>query len=152
MARTIKGHLRVEERKGARVWVAKYSRAEGGATRKVLGPAWAKDSGRKTERGATVWRVADGPRPDGYLTPRQAQAALDEILARERAKPATPRPRVAGRTFGDACRAYLTYAHSEQERPVSDSTLRNYRGAIEVHLIPAPPAQLKLQAYADNFR
>lgn len=137
MARTITGHLRVEERKGARVWVAKHGRAEGGSTRKVLGPAWAKDSGRKTERGATVWRVADGPKPEGYLTPREAQAALEDILAQERSKPATPRPRVAARTFGDACRAYLTYVRSEQERPVADSTVRNYRGAIEVHLIPA---------------
>ena len=41
MAKAITGHLRVEERKGARVWVAKYGRAEGGSTRKVLGPAWA---------------------------------------------------------------------------------------------------------------
>ncbi len=26
------------------------------------------------------------------------------------------------------------------------------RQGLEVHLVPAPPVQLKLQAYADNFR
>ncbi len=137
MPRAITGHLRIEERKGGRVWVAKYARAEGGTTRKVLGPAWVKDSGRKTERGATVWRVADGTKPDGYLSPREAQAELADLLSRERAKPISTRPRVAGRTFGDACRAYLTYAGTEQERPVADSTLRAYKGIVECHLIPA---------------
>jgi hypothetical protein len=33
------GHVRVEEDKKGRVWVAKYRRSDGGYSRKVLGPA-----------------------------------------------------------------------------------------------------------------
>lgn len=59
----ITGSIRIEPRDGYRVWVAKYGRAEGAATRRVLGLAWAKDSGRRTARGAVVWRAADGRKP-----------------------------------------------------------------------------------------
>jgi hypothetical protein len=89
-ARRITGHLVVEERKdGPRVWVAKYMRTEGTPTRKVLGPAWAKPARTASDRGAPAskrWRSADGPKPAGHLTPREAQERLDEILSVERAK------------------------------------------------------------------
>jgi hypothetical protein len=52
--RTLGGQLRVEERKKGRVWVAKYDLASGKPTRKTLGPAWVKASGRRTARGAVV--------------------------------------------------------------------------------------------------
>lgn len=133
----ITGHVRIEDRKSGRVWVAKHGRAEGGFTRKVLGPAWAKDTGRKTSRGAPVWRVADGPKPDeAYLTPAEARDALAVLLAAEKAKPAG-RVKVTGRTFGDACRAYLTYVEAGQERTVVASTADAYRGIVDNHLVPA---------------
>ena len=63
--RRITGHLVVEERKdGPRVWVAKYMRAEGTPTRKVLGATWAKPARTASDRGAPPskrWRSADGP-------------------------------------------------------------------------------------------
>lgn len=121
--RRINGSLRIEERRGARVWVAKHARAEGGYTRRVLGPAWAKDSGRRTPRGAVIWRTADGRKPDGYLTPQEAQEALAELCAVEARKPAG-RPAVPGRTFGEATAAYLAWA--EHDRGVAASTLRGY--------------------------
>ena len=58
------GHIRVEERQSARVWVAQYTRLDGSRNRKVLGPAWGMDSGRRTGRGAIVWRAANGSKPD----------------------------------------------------------------------------------------
>jgi hypothetical protein len=51
----VTGHLSVEGRAQAgRVWVAAYSRRDGSRTRKTLGPARVKDSGRTTARGAKI--------------------------------------------------------------------------------------------------
>jgi integrase len=123
----ITGHVVLEDRKAGRVWVAKYMRGEGTPTRKVLGPAWAKPARGQARRGdpaAKRWRTADGPKPDGYLTPREADAVLGALLAAERAKPA-PARRPVGHTFGQACGGYLT--HLEREG-IAPSTLRRYRG------------------------
>ena len=107
-----------------------------GSPRQVLGPAWAKDSGRRTARGAIVWRAADGPKPAGYLTPQDAHDALAEILSAEKAKPRAAAPAGSGRTFGDLCRASLVYAEREQATPVTAATLRNYRRIIDTGLLP----------------
>lgn len=123
--RRITGNIRVEDRARGRVWVAAYVQADGTKTRKTLGPAWVKDSGRKTARGAVVWRAADGPKPDQtYLTPKDAQGALDALLTAERAKPAGT-TKVRGKTFGDATDAWL--AHTQGVRDVAPTTLRGYR-------------------------
>jgi site-specific recombinase XerD len=46
-----------------------------------LGPAHVRDSGRKTPRGATIWRAGNGPRPTSeHLTPTDAEARLTQIL------------------------------------------------------------------------
>jgi hypothetical protein len=129
------GYLTVEDRKAGRVWIAKYRRADGRFTRKVLGPAWARDSGRRTARGATIWRAADGSCPDGHLTPNAAQAALDDLLAAERGKPAQrPAPADGIKTFGDATQAWLEYVSHEKQ--LAPSTLRRYRSIVDVHLLP----------------
>ena len=123
--RRITGTVRVEERVRGRVWVAAFTQADGSKTRRTLGPAWVKDSGRRTARGAVVWRAADGPRPDArFLGPREATDALEALLAAERAKPGGRRT-VKGKTFGDACGAWL--AHAERVDGVQDTTLRGYR-------------------------
>ena len=121
-ARRITGHLVVEERKdGPRVWVAKYMRTEGTPTRKVLGPAWAKPARTASDRGAPAskrWRSADGPKPAGHLTPREAQERLDEILSAERAKHgAAVRMDRRDHTFGEAVTAYLWHVeHVKRSR------------------------------------
>lgn len=150
-ARRITGHVVIEPRAGGRVWVAKYRRAEGTPTRKVLGPAWAKRPRKEPERGAPVtrrWRAADGSKPDGYLTPQEAQDALDALLAAERAKAAggqVPRssPGGHGRTFGDAVDAYLEYV--EKVKKIAPSTLNHYRSITRAHLLPAFGASTPLR-------
>jgi len=131
----ITGHVRVEERRDGRVWVAKYMRASGARTRKVLGPAWVRDSGRRTERGAVVWLAASGRAPEGHLTPKQAGDRLLEILTVERARPRRAAARVTGRSFGQACDAFLEYA--EFDRGIAPTTLQRYEGIVRVHLKPA---------------
>jgi hypothetical protein len=66
----VSGHIRVEERQSARVWIASFTRQDGSKSRKTLGRAWVKDSGRRTQRGAVVWRSANGTKPDDDYRPR----------------------------------------------------------------------------------
>ncbi|MGZ6697392.1 MAG: hypothetical protein ACXVFL_17350, partial [Solirubrobacteraceae bacterium] len=57
---------------GARTWYALWRDADG-RHKKRLGPAHVKDSGRRTPRGAIVWRAAHGPAPSPEpLPPAQA--------------------------------------------------------------------------------
>jgi hypothetical protein len=79
------------------------------------------DSGRRTARGATIWRAADGTKPEGYLTPKEARAALDELLGAERRQPTPRSVRSGPKTFGDAMAAYLKYV--EVEKGIAPSTL-----------------------------
>ena len=161
-ARRITGHLVVEERKdGPRVWVAKYMRTEGTPTRKILGPAWAKPARTAADRGAPAskrWRSADGPRPAGHLTPREAQERLDEILSAERAKDgAAVRMDRHDHTFGEAVTAYLW--HVEHVKKIAPSTLNHYRSIIRARLLVAfdqhlPLARLtatRIEGYRDEL-
>jgi integrase len=76
------GHLQVVDRGGGRRWHALWRDADG-RHQKVLGPAWVKDSGKRTPRGAIVWRAANGPKPDpSHLTPAEATDRL-HIYSRE---------------------------------------------------------------------
>jgi integrase len=126
----VSGHVQVIEKARGRQYVALWRDAEG-RHKKVLGPAWVKPHGT-TPRGATRWRAADGPRPDGYLTPRDAEAALRDLLAA--APRSRPAPRVAVRTFGEACDEWLRYVeHDRGRRP---STVSDYRNTVRRYLVP----------------
>jgi hypothetical protein len=57
------GHLQVKGPKGRRAWYALWRDADG-RHQKRLGPAHVRDSGRRTPRGAAVWRAANGSKPD----------------------------------------------------------------------------------------
>jgi integrase len=111
------------------VWVALWRDAEG-RHKRTLGPAWVKPHG-KTSKGATRWRAADGPKPDGFLTPRDAAEALQDLLAR--APKQKPPVRVT-HTFGQACDEWLRYVENDRER--RSSTVRDYRNAVRRHLLP----------------
>ncbi len=70
------GHLQIVDRDGGRRWHALWRDADG-RHQTILGPAWVKDSGRRTPRGAPVWRAANGPKSDpSYLTPAEATDRL----------------------------------------------------------------------------
>jgi hypothetical protein len=76
------GHLQVVDPGTGRRWHVLWRDAEG-RHQKILGPAWVKDSGKRTPRGAVVWRAANGPKPDpSYLTPADAADERRMILAR----------------------------------------------------------------------
>jgi integrase len=83
-----------------------------------MGPAW---TGR-------------GRPPAGYFTKRLAEDWLREVLdqARRGTLPGLVRTDV---TFAQACEDYL--AHKERDRRLKPSTLRDYRSAVTVHLLPA---------------
>jgi hypothetical protein len=68
------GHLQVTGSREQRTWYALWRDADG-RHKKGLGPAHVKDSGRRTPRGAVMWRAADGPKPDRtYLSPADARS------------------------------------------------------------------------------
>ena len=120
------GHLQVKGDRGRRTWYALWRDANG-RHQKRLGLANVKDSGRRTPRGAIVWRAADGPKPDPtYLSPAEAQDELRKLLADAARDPTDPRhKRDQDRTFAEACDAWLDYVeHEKARRP---STVRDYR-------------------------
>jgi integrase len=125
------GHLQVREGARGRVWVALW-RDGAGRHKRTLGAAWVKPHGH-SEKGAQKWRAADGPAPQGFLTPKEAEARLQDLLAtapRER-----PVPRPPQRTFGDACAEWLRYV--EHDRARRQSTLGDYRNTVRRYLLPA---------------
>jgi integrase len=112
------GHVYRVERTRGPAWYAKYRLPDGRQVQKKLGPAW-------TERGRP---------PAGYFTKRLAEAWLREVLDEAR-RGVLPGMHRTGVTFADAAAEYLRYI--EHDRGRKPSTLRGYRSAISVHLLPA---------------
>jgi len=65
----VTGHLQVRGPSRQRKWYAHYVDRDGDKHTRMLGQAHVRDSGRRTPRGAVVWRAANGPCPEGQLTP-----------------------------------------------------------------------------------
>jgi hypothetical protein len=128
------GHLQVVDRRGGRRWHALWRDADG-RHQKVLGPAWVKDSGKRTARGAILWHTANGPKPDpSYLTPADAADELRRILAGA-PRASTTRGRQAGPSFETVALDWLE--HGERKRGLKHSTVKDYRYLLRNHLLPA---------------
>jgi hypothetical protein len=129
------GHLQVKGPKGRRAWYGLWRDADGRHQRR-LGPAHVRDSGRRTPRGAVVWRAANGPKPDpSYFTPAEAEAELERLLAGAVREPTDARRRRAqDHTFGEACEAWLAYVAHEKDR--CPSTIADYRNTVRRYLLP----------------
>ena len=133
------GHLQVIGGRGNRRWRAFWWDADGKHSR-VLGPAWVRDSGKRTPRGAVLWHAADGRRPDSlYLTPKEAHAELRRLLEHDAVKRPTARS-VSGKpvTFADAAEAWLS--HGQRRRNLKRSTLKDYRQVLDAYLLPGEEA------------
>ncbi len=131
MARPSGFVFRLEKTRGPSWW-AKYRLPDGTQVKRKIGPAW-------TGRGRPA---------DGYFTKRLAEDWLHDRLEEVRRGLAAAAGRRAGATralagagvdragvtFADAAAEYLRF--SEQDRGCKPSTVRNYRNAINVHLLP----------------
>lgn len=125
----VTGHLQVRERGGARQWQARVTDRDGRERTRVLGRAHVKDTGKRTPRGAIVWRSGNGPCPGGALTPKMADDALARLLDELRTAPRVPRvmpaePRTRIPTFGDAVDDWLMYLRVEKRRKRSTCRTR----------------------------
>ncbi len=110
----------VFRREGARraVWYARYRLADGHQVQRKIGPAW-------TERGRPA---------DGFFTKRTAEAWLRERL--HEAGQAPPLGSAGpGLRFADAAAEWLRFIEEDRER--KPSTVRDYRSALNAHLLPA---------------
>ena len=128
------GHVQVVERRSGRRWHALWRDADGRHQR-VLGPAWVKDGGKRTPRGAVIWRAADGTKPDRlHLSPADAEDLLRQILAG-----ATPADAAQARVRDGASWTWpqTRTLHGERKRGLKHGTLRDYRYTLRTHLLPA---------------
>ena len=129
---SINGYLRVEERSnGERKWIAAYVTHAGPRNRCLVGPAWVRDTGKRTPRGGKIWRAGDGPCPEGFLTPKAAREALDAILEAERAK-VQRRPGADAITVDTLLTAWIThlYVQGGKRGRMSAVTLRDYKSIV----------------------
>jgi integrase len=116
------GSVFLVERKRGPVWYAKwriYDPTRPGEPKQIqraLGPAW----------------MARSRPAAGFLTRKSANAALDAILVDARREVVAAI--TEGVTFARAADEWLR--HGEYERQLKPSTLRDYRSAVSLHLIP----------------
>jgi Phage integrase, N-terminal SAM-like domain len=128
------GHVQVVERRSGRRWHALWRDADGRHQR-VLEPASVKDGGKRTPRGAVIWRAADGTKPDRlHLSPADAVDLLRQILAGAPRRPTRPSPG-SGTRFMDVAEDWML--HGERKRGLKHGTLRDYRYTLRTHLLPA---------------
>jgi integrase len=134
----VTGHVQVKGTIGRRKYYAHWTDRDGGKRTRTLGRAHAKDSGRRTPRGAVIWRAGDGPCPEGSVTPKMAHDALASILEDVRHAPRRPRDEAvtvdAVPTFGAAVQQWLKYLEIEKGR--KRSTVQDARNVARAYLLP----------------
>jgi integrase len=125
--RRVSGHVYLKQGVKGSVWYWRIRLPDGFThtdgtpkreERKPIGPAWS----------------GTGRTPDGYYTRRTAQQTLDARLTDLRRGLGIPAPR-AGATFRDA--AEYWYVHRAAQHGWKPSTRRDYRSALDRHLLPA---------------
>ena len=125
MARPSGFVFRLEKTRGASWW-AKYRLPDGTQVKRKIGPAWA-GRGRPVE-GHFTKRLAEDWLHDRLEEVRQEAAV--SVVVPGRASPAAS----TSVTFAEAAAEYLRFA--EHDRGCKPSTVRGYRNAIKVHLLP----------------
>ncbi|WP_249009266.1 site-specific integrase [Conexibacter sp. DBS9H8] len=120
------GHIEVRQLKGGDTFYAKLKLADGSQARRSLGKVWAKRSAP----------------PAGYLTHRQAEAKLAEILAGKDPSVEVNRDPNAA-TFRQACDEFMRHRRDDRQRKTS--TLRDYESVIEYRLVPRFGADTQLR-------
>jgi integrase len=115
--RSVSGHVYRHSGKRGDVWRVKYRLPDGRQVHRKLGPVW-------TGKGRPL---------HGSFTRRTAQAALQAILTDAR-RGTLLGMTTTGATFADAAAEWMR--HGEQERGWKPSTVRDYRSAVRVHLLP----------------
>jgi hypothetical protein len=142
------GHLQVKTDKNGRgrsFWAFWRDRNDKKGGRR-LGPAHIRDSGRRTARGAVVWRAGHGPKPSAeHLTPKEAQACLETIL--EELRVIAEVEHVVEHTLQQSVEGWL--AERKGERGLKRSTIAGYEDMFE-RLFRDLGAETPLRSLADG--
>ena len=126
------GHTQVrpDKRGGGRSFFAYWYDQHGKRGGCRLGPAHVRDSGRRTARGATIWRAGNGPRPTPeHLTPKDADARLATILRELEAVAELPEADKEQATLAHALHGSI--AERERDKGLKRSTLAGYNAMTE---------------------
>jgi integrase len=123
-----------------------------------LGPAHVRDSGRRTARGAIVWRAGYGEKPSpDYLTPQEAEDRLEEILRALGADAELAEADEQQATLRQTIEGWV--AERERDKGLKRSTLASYNSMFERlyrDLGADTPvrdfADGRLRAYFDDFK
>jgi hypothetical protein len=125
------GHLQVKQDSNGRTR-SYYAYWRVGSRRSGcrLGPAHVRDTGRRTPRGAVIWRAGDGPRPTPeHLTPKDAEARLAEILEAAEAPAETAAAKKPKGSLRLALEGWLS--KREREKDLKRSTVEDYEEMFE---------------------
>jgi integrase len=148
--RRLKGHLHVRQLNASKVrtYYAYWRDGTGIKHGACLGPAHVRDTGRRTARGAIVWRAGDGPRPTPeHLTPQDAEARLEEILRQSEASAEEVTRKETEHVLHEAADGWLAERHAE--RGLKRSTIADYEDLFE-RLYRDLGAETPLHEFADG--
>jgi integrase len=144
------GHLQVraEGKGGQRVFRAFWRDQDGVRHTRCLGPAHVRDSGRRTARGAIIWRAGDGPRPTPeHLTPKDAEERLAAILEDLRRPPEPNDDDDHTATLFEMTQGWV--AERKRDKDLKRTTLAGYEAMFE-RLYRDFGADTPIQDFADG--
>jgi integrase len=126
------GHAQVKPDKNGRTrsYYAFWRDANGKKHGGRIGAAHVRDTGRRTPRGAVIWRAGDGPKPSAqHLTPREAEAKVLEILLKAEANADVATPAQGEPVLREATEGWLSARYAE--RGLKRSTVADYEDLFE---------------------